>query len=148
MSIPCDYHTAQSVSEPGCPACFPPDRAVPSVHAYIANYTPHTINFDGPHGGRIFASEGIARASEVVEPGAEIHWCVFGDCGMHEHITPVRKRFGAVTGLPDPREHVLYIVSQIVFDALPKRRDLLVPHDMVRDAQGRVTGCRGFAGRM
>ena len=39
------------------------------------------------------------------------------------------------------------IVSQLVFDALPSRTDLLVPADVVRGPDGQVRGCKSFAKR-
>jgi hypothetical protein len=35
----------------------------------------------------------------------------------------------------------------VVVDACPERTDLLVSYPVTRDAQGRVTGCLGFARR-
>lgn len=121
-----------------------------NMHAYLVNLTPHTIHLYQRQPAAFrdpleIKSEGIARATEIVEPIDDLHWCVFGDCGMHDHIPLVNKRYGAVDGLPDPKPHVAYIVSQVVADACPDRTDLLVPHDMVRDDAGRVIGCRGFA---
>lgn len=51
---------------------------------------------------------------------------------------------GPVEGLPPPQEGTLYIVSVIVAERLPERRDLRVPGDQVRDAQGRIVGCRSL----
>lgn len=119
------------------------------MHAYLINLTPHTIHLHQTSGAFenpvTFKSDGVARASEIVEVEPDLHWCVFGDCGMHDHIPLVRKRYGSVEGLPEPRQSVAYIVSQVVADACPDRDDLLVPHDMVRDDAGRVVGCRGFS---
>ncbi|MDE2105836.1 MAG: hypothetical protein KGL39_51920 [Patescibacteria group bacterium] len=36
-------------------------------------------------------------------------------------------------------------VSRLVKDRVPSRSDVVVPHDLVRDANGAVIGCRGFA---
>jgi len=121
-----------------------------NLHAYLVNLTPHAIHlYITPAGAFanpcVIKSDGIARATEIVEPLEALHWCVFGDCGMHDNVQLVRKRFGSVEGLPDPMPSVAYIVSQVVADACPDRDDLLVPHDMVRDEQGRIIGCRGFA---
>lgn len=49
--------------------------------------------------------------------------------------------FGEPQGLPEYNEGVFYIVSQLVKSALPQRRDLLVPAEVVRDANGVILGC-------
>lgn len=51
--------------------------------------------------------------------------------------------YGEVTGLPEPEDGVLYIVSMMVLEAC-RREDLIAPVDMVRDNTGRIIGCRGF----
>jgi len=115
----------------------------------LLNFTPHTVNFlraDSALGCPIDSS-GVARAAEHVEPQSSIMWDVFGDEGFHHRVPTVRKSFGAVTGLPDPAPDTLYIVSQIVFDALPGRNDLIVPSDVVRGPDGQVIGCRSFSVR-
>lgn len=53
--------------------------------------------------------------------------------------------YGHVTGLPDVRPKVWYVVSLPVALALPGRRDLLVPYRQVRNAAGTVVGCRSLA---
>ncbi|MBT2213444.1 hypothetical protein [Actinomadura sp. NEAU-AAG7] len=53
--------------------------------------------------------------------------------------------FGAVTGLPARRAGTVYVVSRVVADAVPGRRDLVFPYDPVRDENGRIIGCRGLA---
>ena len=53
--------------------------------------------------------------------------------------------FGAVEGLPDPEEGVVWIVSRVVAEAAKERDDLLVTDDAVRDDQGRIIGCRALA---
>lgn len=39
----------------------------------------------------------------------------------------------------------MYVVSRLVAEAVPERRDLVVPHGLVRDGQGRVVGCAQLA---
>jgi len=53
---------------------------------------------------------------------------------------------GAVEGMPEEEENVYLIVSSMVLDALPYRRDLLAPdtNKGVRDEKGRLLGVRGF----
>lgn len=64
--------------------------------------------------------------------------------GREWQIPVVRTQFGEVTGLPEPVLAVLYVVSQMVADALPGREDLVVPVDLVRDEKGVVLYARGL----
>lgn len=52
--------------------------------------------------------------------------------------------FGEPVGLPDFSEGTYYIVSQLVKNALPDRSDLLVPAEVVRDANGNILGCKSL----
>jgi hypothetical protein len=51
--------------------------------------------------------------------------------------------FGDVTGLPDPADDTLYVVSGKVLSAVD-RDDVVAPGDLVRDSDGNIIGCRGF----
>lgn len=53
--------------------------------------------------------------------------------------------YGEVEHLPPARAGTVYIVSQLVVRACPDRRDLFFPTDLVRDATGRIIGCRALA---
>jgi hypothetical protein len=114
---------------------------------WLVNLTPHTIHLHTPHSGEPLAleSRGEARCAEIVDDRNPIQFDYFGDSGMHMDVPLVAKRWGAVTGLPEAKPHTLYIVSTVVQSACPERPDLIAPHDIVRDGQGRVIGCRAFA---
>jgi hypothetical protein len=45
---------------------------------------------------------------------------------------------------PSTRIETYYLVSQLVKSALPSRKDLLVPAEIVRDKDGNIIGCRSF----
>jgi len=47
--------------------------------------------------------------------------------------------------LPAFQEGIYYIVSALVKNAFLNRPDLLVPHDVVRDEDGNIIGCRSFS---
>ena len=49
--------------------------------------------------------------------------------------------------LPKSRQGVYLIVSSIVAAAEPLRRDLLVPHDPIRNSSGQVISCTSLARR-
>ncbi|WP_405316974.1 hypothetical protein [Faecalibacillus faecis] len=102
----------------------------------IINLTPHdvTVILDGNVTKTIKSSGTIARCSQTSK-----------ELGPLGDIPLVATIFGDVVGLPDPQDDVWYIVSRIVMNALPLRRDLLVPNDLVRDNDGNIIGCRSFS---
>lgn len=53
--------------------------------------------------------------------------------------------FGSVRNLPKPQPKTFFIVSGLIQANAPERTDLVVPSPLVRDEDGRVIGCRGFA---
>lgn len=115
-----------------------------TMYCILLNYTPHPIHLTTPLGRATIESLGEARATEITTETITLGWDQFGDCGMTQHVPLARKRYGNVTGLPAPQKDVLYIVSTLVQQACPERSDLVSPDLVERDAEGRVTGCRGF----
>lgn len=102
----------------------------------IVNLTPHNINlFRGDELIETIKSSGTARVSVCSEIIGEIN-------GF-----PISKNFyGEIIGLPEPQPGIFYVVSALVAQAAAgKRDDLLVVNDTVRDEEGRIVGCRGFA---
>lgn len=97
------------------------------------NHTPHTITLND---GREFASEGLARVSATFSD--------FNADGVCE------QRFGDVTGLPEPADGVLYIVSALVLTAAKAagRTDCVAPAtghpDCVRNDKGFILSVPGF----
>ena len=119
------------------------------VEMYIVrNYTPHDINvYDDENNVVVtYPSMGVARVTEKKYHAETIdvrRW------NGNKFIPITYKSFGEVTGLPNDKyangRPVLYIVSGYVKSALPDRHDLITPDDPVRDADGRIIGCRGFS---
>lgn len=52
--------------------------------------------------------------------------------------------YGEVTGLPEPKRGVIYIVSGLVRSAVPLRLDVASPGELVRDDAGKPVGCKGL----
>ena len=48
---------------------------------------------------------------------------------------------GELDNLPEQQPGVWLLVSRMVAEAAPHRRDLVIPHGLVRDDAGRVVGC-------
>jgi len=102
----------------------------------VVNLTPHAIHVLDVDGNRIReipASGQIARCAEETIAAGE-----FGGLPL------ILRAYGTVTGLPVQDEETRYIVSQLVRLALPERRDLMSPGDVVRDSDGRIVGCLNF----
>lgn len=107
----------------------------------IDNYTPHTVNIFTDGGEEIISivSSGIARASEIHQT---VDTLSTGD----EKIPVDNVSYGDVNGLPPEKEGVYHVVSLITaLQCVGKRNDLLIVSGTVRDDQGRIIGCTGFA---
>lgn len=105
----------------------------------IVNCTPHPVCFvsaDGTETETFPPSGRVPRVEETARPSAAAP-----DIG---YPTVAVAAPDGVSGLPEPGNGVWLLVSRMVFDAAPGRVDLLVPHDVVRDDDGRVVGCRSF----
>jgi len=96
----------------------------------IINLTPHAIHFPDKS---IFPSLQPARCKEESEV-----------IGMVDGIELIHRKYGEVTGLPEPKEGTLYIVSMIVREALPNRKDIASPGDFVRDKDGNIIFTRNL----
>lgn len=102
----------------------------------IVNLTPHKlvirlgVETENPL-TITYPSAGVARCSVESVPA-----------GDHEAIPLVYARYAEVTGLPDPQEDVLYVVSAVVRLALPHRTDLASPGGLIRDNEGRVVAAQ------
>lgn len=102
----------------------------------IKNLTPHPITFVGVDGG---ADLTIAPEPTPARLSTEV--VTIGDVNG---IPVTETRFGDVTGLPEPQDGVVYVTSALVAKAAAGRDDVFVTSDAVRDAQGRVVGCRAL----
>ncbi|MCL4413445.1 MAG: hypothetical protein M1522_01650 [Actinobacteria bacterium] len=103
----------------------------------IINLTPHAITlFCGGDEQFVFPADaaGPARVEMQREPA-----------GLVNGIPVSRVLVGEVYGLPEPAEDTVFIVSRVVAEACPLRHDLFITDGAVRDQQGRVVGCTGFA---
>lgn len=117
-----------------CKECA--DKETKELEMNIINKTPHALSIMNDEGKviKVFEkSDNPVRLSTAVITDEPI-------CG----ITTTKTQFGEVQNLPDFEEGVYYIVSQLVKSALPDRRDLLVPAELVRDENGNIIGCRSL----
>lgn len=103
--------------------------------ATLINLTPHVINVLHADGSvSNIPSSGIARCAEQRIKHNNI-----------DGIDLYAVHYGDVSGLPEAQENTYFIVSMPVRLALPWRKDLLSPGELVRDQEGKPIGCKGFA---
>jgi len=105
----------------------------------IVNLTPHPLKLMLEAGERTVPPSGtLARCVENATKAEPL-----GD------IPLVRKTFGEVEGLPEPAEGTVYVTSALAAQAAwaKGRLDVYCPGDPVRDADGRIIGCRGLCAR-
>ena len=104
----------------------------------IVNLTPHDISVldeDNALIWRYEKSDSPARCS--------VNRHRVGEIGL---IPLYESEFGKVENLPEPQKGTWFIVSRIVAEAMKGiRNDLIIPDDTVRDDEGRIIGCKGFA---
>lgn len=106
----------------------------------VINLTPHRIdivNSDGVIICSIPPSNNLlpARLPEIEE--------IVGIVNINGIDIPViRKSWGNIE-LPEPQTGTLFIVSNIVKQAFPHRRDLVTPITL-RDSNGQIIGCVKF----
>lgn len=101
----------------------------------LKNLTPHEV--------KIITGEGTI----VVKPSG-----VVARCNEHEELAKdladipvIRLVLGEVVDLPPEEEGVTLIVSHIVLQACPERKDLVKPGKPVRNAAGEIIGCLGLS---
>ena len=56
----------------------------------------------------------------------------------------IAREYGAVMGIPEPEPDTLYIVPALVRLALPARKDIASPGDLVRNDKGQVVGAKNL----
>lgn len=99
----------------------------------LVNLTPHTVKLVNEIGVLELYSQGVARVSSTQT-----------EVGRVIGVPVVKATFGEVTGLPEPVEGTMYVVSALVRGALPNRTDLASPGDPVRDEAGNVIGAKSL----
>ena len=108
----------------------------------IVNLTPHALVLmpGGPDGPTVTIPPSGLVARRAVDREQVDTVTVNG-------ITvPVNQiQFGTVSDLPAPRPDTVFVVSALVAQRVPGRRDVYIVDDAVRDDQGRIIGARALA---
>lgn len=100
------------------------------------NLTPHDIVITVDGRTEVIKSSGLARCKETsVQVGLIDGW-----------IPVFETTYGEVSGLPEPAEDTIYIVSAIVAKAeeVKSRTDICIPAKTIRDDKGNIIGCVGL----
>lgn len=127
----------------------------------LVNLTPHQINFILPYHIEI-GRDSTGTPKYVTEertyslpPSGTVARCkvdrketdsiIAQDIDGWDITIPITSaKFGEVEGLPEPEDGTIYIVSNLVAQAVPHREDVFFPDDIVRDANGNIIGCRAL----
>lgn len=106
----------------------------------IVNLTPHKITFIGDKGNLSIDPSGeLARVSSTTKEIGHIYVTKFD-----LKIPVTATEYGEVEGLPHPKDGTIFIVSSLVAQRVPNRKDVFIPNESVRDENGRIIGCRSL----
>lgn len=101
----------------------------------VINLTPHNVDICDEDGNIIKTYEASGQIARLAQR-AEVVEYIDG--------VPVKvSRDRRITGLPDPRKDVTYIVSNIVLNECRHRKDLIAPATKFYDGN-RLVGCTSF----
>lgn len=106
----------------------------------ILNYTLHDISIITPKGVVVIPRHGTARCSTTRKLLCYIS-CDDIKIPINETI------FGDISGLPEPEENTIIIVSAITANVMRERgrEDVYTVDEPVRDGNGKILGCRALS---
>ena len=108
----------------------------------VINATPHPLDVYDESGREVVL---VLEASDVLARAGE-RSVRLSDTEIDGITIPIHgTSYGQVTGLPDARPGVFYVVALPVAIAAPERTDLLVCGPAVRDEANRMIGCKGLS---
>ena len=117
------------------------------VMTRYVNTTPHAITILADGGSVTIDSSDVSIrvASETTCDEVTFVGPLLVEIRKRQFTSVTYSEGGVEMPLPPEQEGVLYIVSRITAEALPGRSDLLMVDGTVRDDDGRIIGCTGFA---
>ena len=106
----------------------------------FVNMTPHPIN--------LLTNEG--KEIDIIEPSGETirleeEWSPIGTFDIRGESFPLMHCEYSSGDVPEPGEGTIFIVSAMVANAYPERKDFVIVAKTVRDENGRICGCTAFA---
>jgi|TARA_R100000084_G_C4608938_1_gene127033 hypothetical protein len=106
----------------------------------FTNLTPHSINLIAEVEDESFTISPSGNTLRLDSTEKTLfRFCYAPEISVHQ-VT-----YSVAGELPPMIENHYYIVSALVANAYPDRRDFLMVHKTVRDDNGRIIGCRAFA---
>lgn len=117
--------------------------------ATIHNMTPHVVTLIVEGVKVDFPSEGVIRASQKDVKVDEIVTDLdLGNSSAGFTIPVFSSTFGAPEGIPENLDGI-YIVSSLAYQSLKAAgmpmEHFVIPSGTIRDAEGKIIGCKGFA---
>ena len=121
----------------------------------VINCTPHDVNIYTPSGcymrdGCLYRREDEIESPQsfrtypaAKEPARAIY--EQRTAGAVDGALIYRRFTEDIVNLPDPKPGTYYIVSKRLAQACPKRKDLIFPGTVVRDADGHIVGYVDFS---
>ncbi len=106
----------------------------------IINLTPHEINiYKGDENILTIAPSGsVARCSQVDNEDGFINF-------LGKDVPLFNTNYNEIENLPPEKPNTFYVVSMIIANRSPKRKDLLIPVGIVRNEKGQIIGCKGLS---
>lgn len=106
----------------------------------LVNLTPHAIRVRGDSNEFVTIEPSGVIARAAVENVVDRFVAINGDA-----IRLDIEKLGTAENLPEPKDATLYIVSRVVANAAPERKDLLVPGKPIRDDYGNTVGVENLS---
>lgn len=106
----------------------------------LINLTPHAITLMDDDTNIICIIEPSGDIARVSVRTERTETLAFNDMTL----ATSKSVYGKVEGLPETEEGVVYIVSSLVAQRVPERRDVFIPNESVRDDNGRIIGCKSL----
>ena len=120
----------------------------------IINLTPHEIKIVWENTRDMEDGQLYIQKPELVLPASDKPARVTQDVVCTGYISrlnylPIYSyEFGEVVNLPEPESGTIYIVSKMVAEAVAantNRDDVFIVAETIRDASGRIIGCKGIS---
>lgn len=102
----------------------------------IINLTPHEVSFVDAEGTIVLSVEPSGTVARVSSRTVQT--------GTLNGLPVTQTEFGEVQDLPEQKDGTVYLVSSLVAQRVPERRDVFIPAESVRDSAGRIIGCRSL----
>jgi len=96
--------------------------------------------------GRCIEIKSTGHARSQISREAEVKKITIGAKDKQIKSTMYYSHIGVVTGLPEPEQDTIYIVSQLTYNAIHHlRKDVFIIDKPIRSESGGVIACRGFS---